>query len=386
MALLRTLRSPQRRGVVGALAVVLLCGVAALDLGARLSHAAPASGAQPPAALIHQGDRIFIPQQSPLRQRIAVEAATARDLPRRVALPAMVEADPSRTANILPPLGGRIVALKVGLGQRVAKGQPLLVIESGDLAQAYADDDKARAALRLAQSTLKRVQGLQEAGAGAHKDLLQAQSDNAQAQAEYTRAETRLRDLGASLGGSRRQLTVTAPISGSVTALSAANGAYVNDPTASLMSIANLDPIWVTASVPESQIALISKGESVDVAFVAYPGQVFHGKVAFVSDVLDPDTRRAKVRISFANPDDRFKPNMFATATFLVPQRRAVFVPNAALIMNNDRTVVWVEVAPWTFQKRAVQPDWSEGDSARIDAGLAPGERIVVRGGVLLND
>jgi len=175
-------------------------------------------------------------------------------------------------------------------------------------------------------------------------------------------------------------------MAGSVTALMTAPGAFANDPTASLMTIANLDSVWVTANVPESDIAHIARGQSVDVSFTAYPGQLFHGTVAFVSDVLEPDTRRNKVRITFANPAGRFKPNMFANASFNVPQKSAVFVPNSALLMDNDSTIVLVEVAPWTFVKRTVVPGYGEGDGTHINQGLNPGDRVVVKDGVLLND
>jgi membrane fusion protein, heavy metal efflux system len=72
------------------------------------------------------------------------------------------------------------------------------------------------------------------------------------------------------------------------------------------MTIANLGTIWVTANVPEKDTALVTKGPEVDVVFSAYPGEVFTGKVLFISDVLDPDTRRTKIRIAFENPDIKF--------------------------------------------------------------------------------
>jgi cobalt-zinc-cadmium efflux system membrane fusion protein len=165
-----------------------------------------------------------------------------------------------------------------------------------------------------------------------------------------------------------------------------APGAFANDPTASLMTIANLDSVWVTANVPESDIAHITKGESVDISFPAYPGEIFPSTVAFAAELLEPDTRRNKVRITLANRGGKFKLNMFANASFKVPQKSAVFVPNSALLMDNDSTTVLVEVLPWTFVKRSVIPGYGEGEGARIDQGLNPGDRIIVKGGVLLND
>lgn len=369
---------------LGAIATLALC-IQAVRLMSTTSHASVKSGTEH-AIVLRDGDKYVVPPDSELRSRLTVAPVGLRDEPRMVQLPATVEADPARTANILPPVTGRIVELKVHLGDHVTKGQPLVTIDSGDLAQAWADNDKARDAFNHAGTTLKRVQGLRDVGAGAAKDLEQAQSDYTQAQAELTRTETRLRGIGADARTRGRQLTLVAPNAGTITALSTSQGAFANDLTASLMTVSNLDSVWVTANVPESNVAMIAKGQPVDVVFQAYPGQTWHGTVSFVSEVLDPDTRRAKVRIAFPNTDARLKPNMFATATFAVPQQRSVFVPNSALIMNNDSTVVWVEVAPWTFVKRTVQPGYGEQDGARVGAGLAAGDRIVVKGGVLLND
>lgn len=384
--------SPQRKrfAVMGGIIIVFALG---LGLGTRVSTSSDHATDQgisdtTQAAFIHQGDKILIPQGSALRSRLVVQQVTVKNSPHALLVPAAVEADPAHTVNILPPVAGKVVKLIVRLGDQVVKGKPLAVIESGDLAQAYADDDKARDALQRAERTLERVRGLNKAGAGAVKDLEQAESDSSQAKAEFNRAEARLKQIGvpSQPKGKSRLLTLIAPMTGSVTALMTASGAFVNDLNASLMTIANLDSVWVTANVPESDIANIAKGQSVDVSLPAFPGEVFHGTVSFVSDVLEPDTRRNKVRIAFANPAGKFKPNMFANASFNVPQKSVVFVPNSALLMNNDSTIVLVEVAPWTFVKRPVVPGYGEGDGARIDQGLNSRDRIVVKDGVLLND
>jgi len=387
MSILKDYARQKSFALIGVAIVIFVVGI---ELSTHWLHSIGHAAVQEntPPALIRQGDKFLIPQGSALRSRLLVQQVTVKNSPHMLVLPAAVEADPARTVNILPPMAGKVVKLGVHLGDHVVKGQPLAVIESGDLAQAYADDDKARDALQRTELTLERVRGLHKAGAGALKDLEQAESDYAQAKAEFKRAEARLKQIGVSSqpkDGSRL-LILTAPMTGSVTALTTAPGAFVNDLTASLMMIANLDSIWVTANVPEIDIAHIAKGQFVDVSFAAYPEQVFRGTVAFVSAVVEPDTRRNKVRIAFSNPAGKFKPNMFANASFNIPQKSSVFVPNSALLMNNDSTIVFIEVAPWTFIRRPVLPGYGEGDGARIDQGLNPGDRIIVKGGVLLND
>jgi cobalt-zinc-cadmium efflux system membrane fusion protein len=152
------------------------------------------------------------------------------------------------------------------------------------------------------------------------------------------------------------------------------------------MTIADLGTVWVTANVPESDTASVRKGQDVDVVFPAYPGEVFAGKVLFVSDILDPDTRRTKVRIAFDNPDVRLKPNMFADATFLAPRQKVPVIPTQAVVLKNENDQVFVEVAPWTYEARPIEVGFQQGDRSIVQHGLKPGERVVVKGGVLLND
>ena len=354
-----------------------------------VDNRAPASAQRSESAmLIRDGARIVVPEASPLRGKLTIAAIADKEIQRTLALPAVVEADPTRTVKVLPPVTGRVTGLMVQLGGRVVQGQEIAVIDSGDLAQAYADIEKARSMLTLTKKALDRQLGLEKAGGTAIKDREQAQSDHAQATAELERAESRLRAMGvpADQKEQSRLLSMKAPVSGSVIDLQVAPGAFLNDATAAIMTIANLDTVWVTANVPEKDTALVTKGQDVNVVFSAYPSETFAGKVLFVSDVLDPDTRRTKVRIAFENPDIRLKPNMFANATFLAPMRMAQVVPTSALVLKDESDQVFVEVAPWAFEARTVEVGFQQGDQAIIERGLKAGERVVVKGGVLLND
>lgn len=346
------------------------------------------SGKEPPApppALQRQGDKIVIPADSPLRSRIAFAPAATRAIGGKLSVPGMVEADPARTVSVLPPLGGRLSELKVSLGDRVAAGQILAVIDSPDLAQAYDDDEKAVDTLVLTEKTLKRQQQQQQIGVASDHDLDQARSDYAQALAERTRTEARLKDLGAQSADHHR-LVVRAPVAGSVTTLTAAQGAMLNDPTQPLLTLSDLSVVWVTALVPEANLGEVSKGQAAEVALDAYPGKVWPGKVTFVADVVEPDSRRDKVRIAFANADTALKPNMFATVTLKGAEKAQVLVPTSALLMNNDRTTVFVATGDWTFERRVVELSLEEGHEVVLSSGVKPGEQVVVKGGILLND
>jgi len=334
------------------------------------------------------GNRIVVPPGSLLRKQLVVEGAATKEVARELVLPAVVEADPARTVNVMPPVTGVVVDLMAQLGGRVVKGEQLAVIDSSDLAQAISDEEKARSALKLTKQTLDRLLILEKTSAIAVKDREQAQSDYAQAQSELERTDARLRAIGAPMDqkANSRLLSVKSPVSGSVISLQVAPGAYLNDPTASMMTIANLDTVWVTANVPEKDVSFIFTGQTVKVTLASYPERAFNGKVLFISDVIEPDTRRNKVRIAFENADKALKPNMFANVTFVAPSVARIMVPNSALLMTNDKTSMFVEVASWAFERRDVEIAYQEGAAAAIKSGLAPGERVVVKGAVRLND
>ena len=341
-----------------------------------------------PQLMVRQGDKIVIPESSPLRKRLTVSPAQAEEVSAQIVLPAIVESDPARTAAVLTPLGGRVLEIKVGLGDRVRKGQVLAVIDSPDLGQAYEDNDKASDSVQLTQKNLTRQQEQFKLGTASTRDLDQARSDNAQAAAEYARTRARLETLGVSVAAPQHSthLLVVSPVSGSVTTLSVATGNMINDPTQPIMTVADLSTVWVTAMVPEKDLAEVAKGQDADVTLAAYPGKVLHNKVSFVSDVLDSDSRRDKLRIAFPNPEVSLKPNMFATVTLSGPKLTRVIVPTSALLINNDRTTVFVATAPWTFERRIITAQLEEGPTVALDSGVKPGEQVVVKGGILLND
>ncbi|HUE10405.1 MAG TPA: efflux RND transporter periplasmic adaptor subunit [Steroidobacteraceae bacterium] len=345
-------------------------------------------GAAEPALMVRQGDKILVPEGSALRGRLSVMPAPTQAVSAKLTLPAIVESDPARTAAVLTPLAGRLIELKVALGQRVSRGQVLAVIDSPDLGQAFDDDVKAADTFKLTEKNLKRQEAQNALGTASDRDLDQAKSDHAQAAAEYARTQARLKMLGASPDDkpASRRLTVTAPMGGSITALAVAPGTMINDPTQPMMTIADLSTVWVTALVPEKDVASVAKNQDADVDLLAYPARVLKGKVLFVSDVIEPDSRRDKIRIAFANSDYALKPNMYATVTLTGPELSQVVLPSSALLMNNDRTTVFVATAPWTFERRIVDPKLEEGSSVAIRSGVKAGEQVVVKGGILLND
>jgi cobalt-zinc-cadmium efflux system membrane fusion protein len=372
-----------RKALLPGLSGLAAFGLAGWGLLGLHAQEAPAPEAAT-ATLVHEGDVLRIPEKSPLRQSLIVAAVANQSVAAPFTLPAVVEADPARLAKILPPLAGRIIRLNKQLGDPVKAGDVLFVIDAPDLAQAHADAAKAQAALTLTKRNLERQRELDQSDLVAHRDLEQAQNDYEQAASEAARARARLSQAGAGVAADGK-LAVRSPIAGRVVELAAAEGAYWNDATAPLMTVADLSRVFVSANAQEKDLAQLYAGQPASVKLDAYP-EPLKGQVRYVGDMLDADTRTVKVRLPFDNRDGRLKPGMFAEATLLSRAHPGIVVPMAAVVQSGFSSRAFVEVKPWRFAPRDLKLGAQIGEQVEVLAGLKAGERIVVRDGVLLND
>lgn len=344
------------------------------------------------AMVVKHGEELVVPNNSPLKTRLKVDQVTNGFAQHVNSFPGAVEANAANVANIESPVTGRITQMLVKMGDHVNQGQVLAMVSSGDLAQALSDVAKAKDSLHLAQQALNRAQGVNSIGANATKDLEAAQSSVEQAKAEFVRANQRLQTLGGAqadkikLSNGAALLPIVATSSGYITALNVGVGSYINDNTSTMLTLSNLDQVMVTANIPENSLNTVHVGQAANILFPAYPGQVFHGTISSVSNVLDNDTRRSKARIVLANAGMKFKPNMYATVQIETQENGQISVPPSALLMNNDEVTVFVEVKPNTYVRKTVTLGSEDENNVQILSGLAPTDRVVISGGVLLND
>jgi membrane fusion protein, heavy metal efflux system len=337
-------------------------------------------------AIRREGTRVIVPASSPLAARLEVEPAKLTAFTRQVTAPASVEADPARYARILPPLNGRVLQLFVHPGDAVKKGQELVAIDAPDFVGAQTDYSRTRSVLAQAERNLARQEDLAAHGIVGQRDVDQARTDRDSAQSDFNRSKQRLQQLGmdpdkTQLGA---PLIVRSPLTGKVLDVTTATGEFRNDPMAALMTVADLSDIWVTANVQEKDIHYVHKGDPASATFGAYPSETFRGRVLFVADVLDPDTRTAKVRIAYPNTDGRLRPAMFATVVLKTWETQELTVPNTALVLVGDRTTVFVQVAPNTYEQRAAVTGEQQGARTVVKNGVQIGDKVLVREGALL--
>jgi cobalt-zinc-cadmium efflux system membrane fusion protein len=379
----------------------LLLGVLCVASGCgrgdeREVAAAPSVAASPGSQPV-----IRVAADSPELKQLRVAPVDVAELPAdQVVAPGRVVANPNRIARVLLPAPGRITEVLASLGSAVERGQPVLSIESPDAdsaiaghLQAGAAERQARAALAKAQADADRARDLYEVRAIAERELLSAQNDLAQAQgavdaarAAREQAARRLELLGLAPTEGKQRILVRAPIDGKVLEVNVAPGEYRSDTAAPLMTVADLATVWVASDVPESSVRLVRVGDPVTIDFLAYPGEIFRGRVARIADTVDPQTRTLKMYVELANPRGQLRPEMYGTVRHGGAMRAGPVLPASAIVQEYGRATVYLERAPGQYERRAVNVGPPVGNRVPVLDGVAPGDRVVVDGAILLKD
>jgi len=293
----------------------------------------------------------------------------------------VVTPDVNRTIHVTSLGSGRVIDLKVRLGDQVKKGQVLLVISSPDLAGAFSDYQKAVADERLAKKALDRAQLLFDKGAIAEKDYQVAEDTEEKAKVDVQTTAQHVRVLGGDPNRPSSSIELRAPVAGTIVEQNVAGfeGIKSLDNTPNLFTIADLSQVWVVCDVFENDLGSVHVGDAAAIKLNAYPDHVLHGKVADISRVLDPSTRSAKVRIVLANPDGSMRPGMFAQATFQSRRlKSALVVPSTAVMRLHDKDWVFVQEAPKQFRRHEVTTTGGPTDgSQQILSGVNAGDSVV---------
>lgn len=353
-------------------------------------------------------DVVTVDRETQERIGLTVITLNPATLQQRIRVTGTVGPNETRMAHIRPPGRGVIEKVFVRPGDRVKPGQPLVQFDNVELGDAVAEYRTTRAALQSAQAAsdaadraAERAQKLVGLGAMASSEYERRRAD-----AVATRAG--VREQEAAVANAGRKLTrfgvdpatvsldlgrmepapslalLRAPFAGTVVTAQAAEGSTAT-PDADLFTLADLSTVWIQASVPERDIASLQEGQEVQIAVDAYPDETFRGRLTSISDLLDADTRTARVRCEVVNRGSRLKLQMFATID--MPTMRpteALLLPTAAVQQLDDRAVAFVRTGDTDFRVRVVTLGRTTGDRVEVTAGLVRGDVVVVQGAVML--
>jgi cobalt-zinc-cadmium efflux system membrane fusion protein len=351
---------------------------------------------EPQAESANKGNLVEMSVSAQQHIGMAVAPAALTQLNEYLRATGTVQPVDSRIGVVGPLARGRIAEVRAKIGDRVEGGQTLAVfdnIEAGELLSqeqsARADLERLKAQLIPATRQAERSRRLADIGAGAEKDSesSKAEKDGIEADIRSQQAlidgiRLRLRRFGIADDSPRGTFLtpLKAPFSGVVTKAQASPGDVV-DAGRDLFTVADLSRVWVQAEVYEKDLGRIRVGQSAFITVDTYPNQSFEGKVAYISDVLDPQTRTARVRCEVANHDLRLKTDMFANIELPTKfSKQAIAVPASALQEVGGKSVVFIRRSETQFEKCEVEKGVTVNNQTEIVSGLKPGEPVVTQG------
>jgi len=335
-----------------------------------------------------EGNRLVFPPNAPQLQTIKSEAAQPGKRA-SLRLSGRLVWDEGKTVRVFPPFSGRVVRILANAGDTVTAGQSLAVLSSPDFGQAQAEAHRGATDFALAEKNLARLRELHAAGVAPRKDLHTAEADFARAQSELQRAQKRISLYGGNEVAVDQSFALRSPIAGSVVERNINPGQELR----SDMALANApamfvitDParLWVQLDASEGDLAQLKRGQTLQLHSPSYPGLSFAAKVDVVSDFIDPLTRVIKVRGSVDNRERKLKGEMFVSAELDLGIKPGVEVPAKAVFLAGDKYFAFTEDAPGRYTRVEVKTDGSANGHIGVIAGLAPGQKVVVEGSLLL--
>ena len=320
--------------------------------------------------------------RAPQKQFLTIESVSAAEASNVLALPGRVTFAPKAQSAVGAPMAGRVSALLVRAGERVKAGDALLRIESADAAAARAALEQASTRLAGAETVYQRNVAMLEKGVGLEMEKQESEVRLKEARTEQRRAAQTVGMLGPGSGG---QVVVRAPSNGVVTQIKVAVGATVAAGGEALLELGDPSLLQVVAQVAESEASRVAPGQEAEVELPALGNRV-PARVETISPRVDAESRRVQVYLALAHQVTGLQAGMLAQIALRAGTDSAIVVPvSAVLIKDGKRRVVYVEERDGKFVPRDVVLGRNRDGRVAVLNGLSPGDRVVVRGALLLD-
>lgn len=329
-----------------------------------------------------------------LQEQVKVATVSQQEIREILRVPGSIQVDEQRVARLGASVTGRIHDIDAVLGQHVKQGQVLATLNSTELAQNQLSYIKALQQISLHTKAVERARLLLESDVISTAEVQRREAELAAAQADLYAARDQLLVLGMSApaikqltnsGQMRSFSSVVARVSGTVISRKVNLGQVVQ-PAEELFIVADLSHVWAVAEVPEQQIELIQQGEEVNIEIPALGDKSITGKLIYVGDVVNPQTRTVTVRTDIDNRDGAIKPDMLVSMLVQSKPTPKIAVPIEGIVRENDKDHVFVQIAPNKYRLREVVLGTQYNGQVAVTSGVDEGEVVVSEGAFHLNN
>ena len=373
------------------------CALALAACGESKNTSAPkGSAATAPVALTaaEADDPMLVTIKPEMQERFKSTTIRMEELATVQEVAGRIEANEQKVTRIGAAVTGRVTEVLMDVGDRVSRGQAMAHVSSPELAQAQLAYLRANAARELAERAEDRAQQLLRADVIGSAELQRRQSELAIAKAELKAAADQLQMMGVSADAVTRlrlqgqlvpHAAVTSTLAGTVIERKVSQG-QVAQPGDQLFTVADLTRVWVVGGLPEQTARAVQVGQQVEVQVPALGQQRWSGRIVFVGDTVNPDTRTVAIRTEVENTGRALKPQMLATMRISAAAERVLALPATAVVREQDKDHVYVDQGGGRYRLTPVRLGPAVEGMRPVFDGLREGQRVVVEGAFHLNN
>ena len=349
---------------------------------------------QPSSATQTAQDPNLVMANESLLAQIKISEVAQSDVSDILRVAGQIDFDEQALTRIGASVTGRVTQINAQLGNEVKKGDTLALINSSELSNSQLAYLKARSEKEFHRRTVQRAKTLFEADVISAAELQRRESEYEVASAQTRAAQDQLRVLGVNLKAMEELATtgaidsvasVMATIKGVVVERKVTTGQVVQ-PADVLFTVADLSRVWAVAQVPEQQVAQVKVGQSVRIEVPALENEKLIGKLIYVGQTVNPESRTVLVRTELDNTSGRLKPSMLASMLIESTPTKRMVVPITAIVREQDTDYVFTEEKPGSFRLKPVRLSSEHNGQRVVLDGLSQGMRIVSDGAFHLNN
>ena len=349
---------------------------------------------QPSSATQAAQDPNLVMANESLLAQIKISEVSQSDVSDILRVAGQIDFDEQALTRIGASVTGRVTQINAQLGNEVKKGDTLALINSSELSNSQLAYLKARSEKEFHRRTVQRAKTLFEADVISAAELQRRESEYEVASAQTRAAQDQLRVLGVNLKAMEELATtgsidsvasVMATIKGVVVERKVTTGQVVQ-PADVLFTVADLSRVWAVAQVPEQQVAQVKVGQSVRIEVPALQNEQLLGKLIYVGQTVNPETRTVLVRTELDNTSGRLKPSMLASMLIESTPKKQLVIPTSAVVREQDADYVFVQEKPGVFRLKPVRLTSEHNGQRVVLDGLSQGVKIVSDGAFHLNN
>ena len=336
--------------------------------------------------------RVIAPDS--LQAQLQITDVASQEVSDTLRVAGQIDFDEQALTRIGSSVTGRVTQIQATLGQIVDKGDTLALINSSELSGAQLSYLKARSERELHRRNMERAKTLFQSDVISAAEFQRRESEFEIASAETRAAQDQLRVLGvspksienlANTGTIDSVASVMATIKGVVVERKVAAGQVVQASDV-LFAVADLSRVWAVAQVPEQQVGQVKVGQSVSIEVPALGNEKLEGKLIYVGQTVNPESRTVLVRTALDNKSGRLKPSMLASMLIESTPVKRLVVPTTAVVRQDDADHVFVQEADKRYRLIPVTLAAEHSGQRVVLEGLKPGMRIVSEGAFHLNN